>query len=141
MLNSRPQSAARNFLFAVVFLFLISAGFVSIGTNATAQDFDKAIAPLIADNCLECHSGKSPEGGLDLASSESAFNGGDSGRALVPGNINDSLFWERIESDEMPPKHPLSAAEKKLVRRWIEGGAKWGTSPIDRFLRINRPRI
>ncbi len=33
----------------------------------------------------------------------------------------------------MPPKRPLAANEKSLLREWIAGGAPWGTTPIDRM--------
>lgn len=101
--------------------------------SSRGQDFDQKVAPILAANCLECHTGKAAEGDLDLSTSDKAFLGGDSGKAIVPGNLNDSLLWERIESDEMPPKHPLGEADKQLIKDWIRNGAKWGTSPIDRF--------
>ncbi|HVJ84463.1 MAG TPA: DUF1549 and DUF1553 domain-containing protein, partial [Caulifigura sp.] len=42
----------------------------------------------------------------------------------VPGNANDSLIWQKVESGEMPPgKAKVSAAEKELLRRWIAAGA------------------
>ena len=41
-------------------------------------------------------------------------------------------MWESVESDEMPEdRDPLSTAEKKLLREWIEGGAKWSLNKID----------
>ena len=33
----------------------------------------------------------------------------------------------------MPPKKPLTDAEKSILRRWIESGAKWGQDPIDPY--------
>lgn len=115
-----------------VLLFAIQFTFAASGP-AFSQDFDSAVAPVIAGKCLECHAGKDPEGGLDLSTAEAAFEGGDSGAAITPKNLSESVLWERISADEMPPKHPLSKSEKQLFKRWIESGAKWGTSPIDRF--------
>ena len=52
-----------------------------------------------------------------------------------PGrNPGDSLLWQRIESDEMPPKHAARREpEKKILRDWIAAGAAWGTDPIDPY--------
>ena len=83
----------------------------SKSSNPTA-DFDKSIAPLLARRCLDCHRGAEPKGGLDLSRAETAMKGGESGKALVPGNIESSLLWQRIEDDEMPPKKPLPQSLK-----------------------------
>src|SRR5690606_14241566 len=49
--------------------------------------------------------------------------GGDSGPAVAAGQTDDSLPWERIESDEMPPgPKKLSDAEKQTIAQWIRGG-------------------
>lgn len=97
------------------------------------KDFDHKIAPLLAQRCLNCHSGDEPKGKLDLSSREPAMAGGESGVAIDPGKLATSLAWEYIDSDQMPPKKPLSAAEKAQLRSWIESGAKWGTEKIDPF--------
>ena len=98
-----------------------------------AHDFDHHIAPLIAQRCLTCHSGNEPKGKLDLSSRTTAMAGGESGISITPGRPEESLFWQNIDSDQMPPKKPLSAAEKARFRKWIEGGAQWGTETIDPF--------
>ncbi len=100
--------------------------------NAGGQHFDEHIAPLLSRRCLDCHNPTDKKGGLDLTGAAAAGAGGDSGPAFAPGSA-DSLLLERIGNDEMPPKHPLSTAEKQLLRDWIAAGAIWGTSPIDRF--------
>jgi hypothetical protein len=42
-----------------------------------AHDFDKTIAPLLADKCMSCHSGADPKGALDLSSQAMAMKGGE----------------------------------------------------------------
>jgi hypothetical protein len=96
-------------------------------------DFDLDVAPLLASKCLECHSGAGPEGGLDLTQHSRMLQGGETGPAVVPGKLDDSPLWQRVRDDEMPPEHPLSADEKKILRDWISGGAVWGSGPIDPF--------
>lgn len=95
--------------------------------------FERDVAPLLASKCLECHSGSDPKGSLDLTQQQRVLGGGDSGPAVVPGKLNDSPLWMRVADDEMPPKHPLSDAEKRILRDWISSGAAWGSGPIDLF--------
>ncbi len=96
-------------------------------------DFDREVAPLLARRCLDCHSGADPKGKLDLSQRAGALAGGEGGKAIVPGEADQSLLWERVSSDEMPPKAPLSPHEKLVLRAWISAGARWGTDPIDSF--------
>src|SRR5690348_5583111 len=79
-------------------------------------DFDSQIAPIFASRCLECHSGAEPKGKLDLSQSKSLIVGGESGAVFVAGNPEGSLLWQRIDADEMPPKHPLPASERAIVK-------------------------
>jgi len=62
--------------------------------------------------------------------------GGDSGVGLVPGKSADSEVYRRItaedEDERMPPNYeesvkPLSTEQVKLIRIWIDQGAKWPT--------------
>ena len=95
--------------------------------------FDSTVAPILSAHCLSCHRDDEPKGGLDLSWRTPAARGGESGRAFVPGDADNSLLWERIAADEMPPTAPLSADEKEVIRQWIADGATWGTDPIDPF--------
>ncbi|MFM8274888.1 MAG: DUF1549 domain-containing protein, partial [Gemmata sp.] len=106
---------------------LLALALLAAPLGATPPDFDKQIAPLLAARCLDCHSGPKPKGGLDLARKAGAAG------AVVAGKPAAGALWERVRSGEMPPKKPLPAAEQKLLREWIEGGARWGTDPIDPF--------
>lgn len=106
-------------------------GSIAICQDKPPLDFDRDVAPLLIKNCLECHSGDQPKGGLDLTTLAAATKGGESGAAVVPGKMADSRIWLRIEADEMPPKKPLATAAKQTIRDWITGGAKWGKQPLD----------
>jgi hypothetical protein len=103
------------------------------GGEGTATDFDSRVAPILARRCLGCHNASDRKGGLDLSGRKAALTGGDSGEVIAPGKPDDSLLIERIDADEMPPKKPLPADEKRLLREWVAGGAKWGADPIDVF--------
>lgn len=101
--------------------------------DADQKHFDRVIAPLLAARCFDCHSGKQPEGKLDLTQRATAFKGGESGAGVVASQPDQSEIWKRVAADEMPPKHPLKANEKKLLRDWLQAGAVWGSDPVDRF--------
>src|SRR5688572_32638820 len=94
---------------------------------ADGPDFDRQVAPILASRCLECHSGVEPKGKLDLSREKTATEGGESGKAIVIGRPEESYLWQRIEANEMPPKHPLPSGERAVLKAWIAAGAKWGT--------------
>ena len=125
-----------NCLLLGIACFIIGAAQHSQGQEPAAADsarhFDQVVAPLLAQRCLECHNPTEKSGGLDLTSRERKA-GGDSGAAIEPGRPDDSLLWNRVAADEMPPKHPLPAAEKQILHDWIKAGAPWGAASIDRF--------
>jgi hypothetical protein len=120
-----------------LFVLLILPAF---GFAAEPIDFDKAIAPLLASRCLDCHSGAEAKGKFDLSTSKGFAKGGDNGAVVVAGKPAESLIWQRIDAEEMPPKHPLAVNERALLKTWIEQGAKWGSDHIDpyRFSTANR---
>ena len=115
-------------LFGVLFCTWARVG---LANDAAAIDFESRIAPLLAARCLACHAGPEPEAGLDLSDRETSLTGGDSGPALVPGNIDDSLLWQRVAAGEMPPEEPLPDDERDALRNWIAAGAPWSAERID----------
>lgn len=70
---------------------------------------------------------------MNLTERALAQKGGDSGEAIVPGHAAESLLWERVSADEMPPKHPLSDSKKAMLKQWIDEGANWGDGALDMF--------
>lgn len=97
------------------------------------QYFDEHIAPIFARHCLQCHDAATHKGKLDLSQAEAALSAGRRGKVIVPGKPEESLLWERVAADEMPPKETLSAAEKDRLHEWLRKGAPWGSSPINPF--------
>ena len=94
--------------------------------------FETKVAPLLAKHCLECHDTGNRKGKLDLSRRVAAFAGGSEGPPIVPGKPEQSLLWEVVESDDMPKKRAaLSAAEKKVLRDWIQAGAPWTLDYVD----------
>ena len=118
--------------FVVVWLAPASAVAMPIG-EADDVSYNRDIRPLLSARCFACH-------GPDAESREASLRldrpDGDEGAheyAIVPGSIDDSEVWNRITSDDpderMPPADShlkaLSKAEQRLVRKWIEAGAKY----------------
>ncbi len=103
-----------------------------LAANQNAQLFETKIAPLLANNCLNCHDSATKKGDLDLSRKNAALAGGESGEVIVPGKSGESLLWEQIESGDMPPDgQPLSEEDRALLRQWIDGGAAWSLRIID----------
>src|SRR5512145_2563008 len=81
--------------------------FVTADRPIGPSSFDQVIAPLLANRCLNCHEGPQAKGKLDLSRKDKVLAGGRSGPALVAGKPEDSLLWQLIDKNKMPPKHPL----------------------------------
>jgi hypothetical protein len=89
--------------------------------------FEAKIRPVLVQHCYECHSEQSDnvKGGLTLDTREGMREGGDSGHAVVPRDIDQSLLIEalRYESYEMPPAGKLSEQVIADFVKWVEMGA------------------
>ena len=90
--------------------------------------FESKIRPVLVEQCYRCHSSEEKiRGGLSIDSREGIRHGGDSGPAIVPGNLSSSLLWTAItwadEDYEMPPKKKLPANVIADFKEWIEMGA------------------
>ena len=90
--------------------------------------FEKRVRPLLAEQCLECHTaGKKTKGGLALDSRAGWQAGGDSGAAIVPGKVEESLLIKAVRYTDtnlqMPEKRKLPAAEIAVLEQWVAMGA------------------
>lgn len=100
-------------------------------TAEIAPNFHREVRPILESACVECHGIEKQKGGLRLDTLAYAQKGGDSGPALVAGNLEDSLLLDRIflpaDDDEiMPPENgPLSPAQQNILKRWIKTGGHW----------------
>ena len=95
-------------------------------TTVPVVTFAKEILPIFQNKCFECHQPGLKKGGLDLKTLASITKGGNGGKALSPGKLEDSLIWTSISNGDMPPagKKELTEAEKKLIMNWIASGGK-----------------
>jgi len=113
-------------------LALFSLVVVGLSNARAAGEFDffeKEIRPLLHKHCYKCHSTEAEKlkGGLLLDSRQGWESGGDSGPAIVPGDVEGSLLLRAVsyEDDDlqMPPKYKLADHERAALGKWVEAGA------------------
>ena len=89
--------------------------------------FEAKIRPILVKHCYECHAADSKKirGGLLVDSRQGLLEGGESGPAVVPGDLEESLLISALKHNdfEMPPKGKLPVAVIADFEKWIEGGA------------------
>lgn len=112
--------------------------------DAAPLSFNRDIRPILADTCFHCH-GPDPgsrQADLRLDREEPLFTGDRP--LIVRGDAAESPLFKRIMStnpDEvMPPPDAhkqLTSAQKALIGRWIDEGAKW--QPHWSFIAPKRP--
>ncbi|MEL0337700.1 MAG: c-type cytochrome domain-containing protein [bacterium] len=101
-------------------------------------NYESQIQPIFNNNCIFCHQ----NGGsatLNLATYSGVMSGGWSGPAIIVGDYQNSLLYQRIiqptgTDGSMPPNDPLSQAQIDLIAQWIGEGAGNSLSTDDVFL-------
>jgi mono/diheme cytochrome c family protein len=93
-----------------------------------AEAYLSLVKPVLEQRCYACHGALKQAGGLRLDTAELALLGGDSGPAVLPGDVDASLLLERIGSEDeherMPPEgEPLHDEQIAMLAAWIRGGA------------------
>src|SRR6185503_18044977 len=106
---------------SVTALVLILSWFVAGQTPLV--DFDRSIAPLLANHCVQCHSEKTKISGFSVASLESVIAGGNKhGRAVVPGSPEKSPLVQLIRGQllpAMPLGKTLAPADIAQIEDWM----------------------
>jgi hypothetical protein len=123
---------------------ILAVGFSAAGLNA-APDFKKDVMPILQENCIDCHAApykkgtrlRKPKGDYRVDTRENITKAGESEEAgVVPGNAAKSQVYQRIILDEdhddiMPPKgDPLTPAQQKIIKDWIDAGAAWAPGVV-----------
>ena len=89
--------------------------------------FENKIRPVLIEHCYECHSAATTEfkGGLRVDSRDAIRSGGESGAAVVPHKVSESLLLDALkhESFEMPPGKKLPDDVIADFVKWVELGA------------------
>lgn len=91
--------------------------------------FEAKIRPVLVNKCYECHSAgaKKVKAQLYLDTRAGIRKGGETGPAVVPGKVADSLLMKAIcyndKDMQMPPKEQLPATVIADFEQWITMGA------------------
>jgi uncharacterized membrane protein len=99
--------------------------------------YEGLIQPVLRTKCVMCHQENNKNGGLSLINFESLMEGGSSGPVIEPGDVYQSLLFERITLSKasakyMPPTGwPLNYDEINLIAHWIASGAQKETTLLD----------
>lgn len=95
-----------------------------------AEVFAHVVYPIIENKCVSCHKASKQKGELRMDQVERLLKGGESGPAIVPHDLENSLMVQRInlpqeDEEHMPPegKPQLTAEEKSILEAWIQSGA------------------
>ena len=110
--------------------------FISLATLSVsygAIDFAKEVQPLLERHCLKCHREGYKKSDYKIETRAAAL----ADEMIVPGKADESIFIELIELDDddpdvMPPSKEvrLTKEEKKIIRDWVNEGAKWDENII-----------
>ena len=104
------------------------------GAENRAVSFLKEVRPILAEHCFQCHGPDEAtrKGKLRLDLKDNAFAGREGKHVIAPGDLEGSLAWERITTDDdderMPPEgkaEPLTKKQIATLKTWIEQGARW----------------
>lgn len=92
---------------------------------APVPQFERDVLPILTAHCLKCHGLEKRQAELDLRTRGLVMRGGSSGPALTPGDLQQSLLWQRVHDRSMPPdgELPLTDEHIAVIRGWIAGGA------------------
>ncbi|WP_020529680.1 DUF1549 domain-containing protein [Flexithrix dorotheae] len=115
------------------------------------DDLNLGVRAIFAHNCYQCHSENKQKGELVLDNKRGVFQGGESGKVIIPGNPNASELYKRItlppDDDHVMPKKGkvLKDNEIALVKLWIEKGAHWSDRQLKIFpeaeLALTKPEL
>ena len=98
-------------------------------TPAQSDFFESKIRPILADRCYKCHStlAEKIKGGLQLDSREALLKGGDTGKAIVPGDPEASLLIKAVRYTDpdlqMPKDKKLDDDQIADLVAWVKMGA------------------
>ena len=131
----------RNLAIAISAFLFSGNGFVTAQENPDQKPsvkpnseqlafFENKIRPVLVAKCYSCHSAnalaqKKLKGGLQVDTRAGLLKGGESGPAVVPGKVDESLLISALTHDsfKMPPSGKLADSVIIDFKKWVEMGA------------------
>jgi len=103
--------------------------------------FSRDIAPILVANCARCHNEKpTNKSKFNQTTFGGLMKGGVSGKDIIPGNPEESMFINRIKGEggrRMPPGNvPLADGAIARLDQWVREGAK-----LDAGIDANEPMV
>lgn len=116
--------------FSHLLVFMALSASTAFSKDAEAlKFFETSVRPLLSAECYECHGPDKSKSGLRLDHLDLMIKGGETGPAIVPGDVENSLLIEAVRREDpdfaMPPKKDLTKAQVGVLEQWIEQGAIW----------------
>lgn len=112
------------------FLLLVLSCFACpVFADEGPTEFERDVAPIFEQRCLQCHSDNISKGDFSLSTAKELIEN----EFIVPGDPDSSYLIELISGDqpEMPREgDPLSSAEVATLREWVAGGAAWSEDTV-----------
>src|SRR5262245_51411784 len=128
----------------IISLVAVAAADERVGTEPSESakakakvDFKTDVAPILQQNCVDCHGPDLQMAGLRLDQRRFAIDEGEPRGIIAPGKSDDSLLIQRMADKDlgliMPPSFPFFPGERPglpenqiaVLRRWIDEGADW----------------
>lgn len=97
-------------------------------TALVGQKSQPSDPAAVLAKCRQCHGATVQMSHLSMADRAAMLKGGDHGPAIIPGNAERSLIYQRITGQMKPvmpmaPFPPLTPDEIAAVKSWIDAGA------------------
>jgi hypothetical protein len=114
-------------------------------TEEEIEFFETRVRPVLAEACYSCHAETSPRirARLKVDSLEALLQGGVSGPALVPGDVDGSALIEAVRYEDltfaMPPSGKLEEDQIRDLERWVAMGAPWPEGPEPSMTMVSVP--
>ncbi len=103
-------------------------------SESSPVSFNQQVAPLLVQHCGKCHM-DAQKGKYSLASFQTMMDTG----SVIESDADGSELLQKIEAGEMPPSKDgavsVPAADIRLIRSWIEQGARFDGDDPDADIR------
>lgn len=134
----------RYFVAGLVLAMGTAEAFADPQEEARIEFFEKHVRPILVGHCNHCHSAETkPAGGLRVDDHNGLLAGGNSGPAIVPGDVHKSELIARVRAEgkrRMPPEgDALEEEDIQKLAKWIEEGAAWPRLEIGENLGYQPP--